>query len=65
MNLKLIIFFVVAILTLTYLSVFWQNRKKRIKVKLFTQEIEINLGFLAFGIFIDGIILAAILIWLL
>lgn len=64
MDSKYIIFFIVAVLVLTYFVIFWQNRHKKVKFQLFNQEIEINLGLLTFGIFLDGIILASILLWL-
>jgi len=65
MNLKLIIFFVVAVFTLMYLVTFWNNRGKKIKFTVFNHEIEINLGLLAFSIFLDGMIIAILINWLL
>jgi uncharacterized integral membrane protein len=65
MDWKLIIFFIVAILTLTYFVTFWQNKDERTHLHIFGQKIDINLGLLMFGVFLDGAILAVILIWLL
>jgi len=65
MSLELFIFFIVAILTLTYFVTFWQNWGRKVKFHMFGKDIEISLGLLSFGIFLDGAILSAILIWLL
>ena len=65
MSLKLIIFFIVAILTLTYLATFMQNWGRKVKFHMFGKDIEISLGLLSFGIFFDGALIAVILIWLL
>lgn len=62
---KSIIFFIIVFSTISYLFTFWQNRDKRVKFHMFGQEIEINLGILSFGIFIDGAIITTLIIWLL
>jgi len=48
-----------------YLVTFWNNRGKKIKFTVFNHEIEINLGLLAFSIFLDGMIIAILINWLL
>ena len=58
------LFFIVALITLTYLASFWENRKTKVKFNLFHQDIEISLGILAFGLFLDGAILSGLLLWL-
>jgi len=63
-NLKLIIFFFVALFILIYLAIFWHNRHEKIEFHLFSKKIEINLGIMAFGVFLDGAILTALLFWL-
>ena len=60
-----IIFFTVILFTLMYLVTFWNNRGKKIKFTVFNHEIEINLGLLAFSIFLDGVIIALLINWLL
>ncbi|MBN2087172.1 hypothetical protein JW758_02390 [Candidatus Peregrinibacteria bacterium] len=65
MEYKSIIFFIIAILTLTYFVTFWQNRNRVVQFHMFGKEIKINLGLLTFGIFLDGALITAILIWLL
>jgi len=65
MDWKTLIFFAVAVLTLTYFFAFWQNRHERVKFHFFKQKIDISLGLLAISIFLDGAMLSALLIWLL
>lgn len=65
MDWKTLIFFAVAVLTLTYFFVFWQNRHERVKFNFFKQKIDISLGLLALSIFLDGIIIAMLINWLL
>lgn len=62
---NLIVFFIIAVLTLTYLLSFWQNRRGKVVLQLFNQKIEMSLGLLMFGVFIDSAILSALLLWLL
>ena len=63
--LKLILFFVVAVFTLLYLALFWDNRNEKIHLHFFHQKIDTRLGLMMFAIFLDGIILALLLTWLL
>ena len=62
---KLIIVFTVALFTLMYLVTFWNNRGKKVKFTVFNHEIDISLGLLAFSIFLDGMIIALLINWLL
>ena len=51
-------------MTITYFVMFWQNRHERVKFNFFGHKIDISVGLLAMGIFLDGAIIAALLIWL-
>jgi hypothetical protein len=64
-EMKPLIFFIVTLITLTYFVTFWQNRNERVKFRLFNQKVDISVGLLAVGIFLDGAIISALLIWLL
>ena len=62
---KLLIFFIVVTLALTYLLTFWGNRHTKVKFHMFGKSVEISLGLLTFGVFLDGVIIGMVLIWLL
>jgi len=65
MDLKLLIFFIVILFTLLYFVVFWENRHEKIHFHFFSQKIDINLGLLMFAVFLDGIIITLLILWLL
>lgn len=61
---KTVLFFAVVFFTLLYFLLFYENRHETVTFHFFHQKIQISLGLLAFGIFLDGAILAGLLIWL-
>ena len=65
MDWKLLIFFIVAVITITYFIMFWQNRHERVKFNFFGHKIDISVGLLSVGIFLDGAIIALLIYWLL
>jgi hypothetical protein len=65
MNLKLPVFFLVTLCILFYLDVFWKQRHLKIRLMLFGHELDTSLGALGLMIFLDGAILAFVLLWLL
>lgn len=64
MNWKIPLFFIVAFTTILYLAEFLSNRHEKTSVKLFGKKVEMSLGILLLGTFLDGVIIATLLIWL-
>lgn len=62
---KVIIFFFAILFTLFYLATFRNNDQEKVAFHFLGQKMEINLGLLLFGIFIDGALLGALIFWLL
>lgn len=65
MDWKLLLFFIVAFLTLLYFSLFWKNRYEKISLHFFKDKVDVSLGLLMLAVFLDGALIAALLLWLL
>lgn len=65
MNWKLILFFIVILSILMYIVMFFENRNEKTHFKFFGKKMDMNVGLLMLVTFLDGAILAALLVWLL
>jgi len=65
MDWKLILFFIVTLFTLLYFGLFWKNRHEKINLRFFKDKIDVSLGLLMLAVFLDGALIAALLLWLL
>ncbi len=65
MHYKIPLFFLVAFGTLFYFDLFWKHRHLKVHFRFFGQGMETNLGLLGLMVFLDGAILAFVLLWLL
>ena len=65
MDWKLLLFFIVILFALLYLVMFWENRHEKAHVHFFGQKLDMNLALLMIAVFLDGVIITLLLIWLL
>ncbi|MBI5421951.1 hypothetical protein HZA44_02355 [Candidatus Peregrinibacteria bacterium] len=64
MNLKLPLFFIAVFSVLVYIDLFWKNRHSNVRFRFLRREAEVGLGLLVLTAFIDGALLALVILWL-
>jgi hypothetical protein len=64
MNIKLIIFFFVALLMPIYLRPIWHNRKKKLTLEVHHHPVDFRLGWFSLALFFDGALFALVVAWL-
>jgi len=65
MDLKLILFFIVTLLTLLYFRLFWKNRHQKIDLHFFKDKVDVSLGLLMLSVFLDAVLITVLFLWLL
>ena len=64
-KIKPLLFFIIVLAILLYVIIFWQNRHEKTEFTFFSGKSKMNLGLLMLVTFVDGVILALLLTWLL
>ena len=64
MNFKLPLFFIAVFSILVYFDLFWKNRHEKVRFRFLRKEADVGLGLLVLTAFLDGALLAVLLLWL-